>query len=103
MMLRTYTKDLDVWIHNSPQNSIRVVRALKKFGAPLDHDGITAETFAEKQVVYQIGIAPVRIDILIENVGSVKPWSAAFGTFNSGLAGKPGAGYFGAVVANPFQ
>jgi hypothetical protein len=26
-----YTKDLDVWVHNSPQNSIRVVGALKKF------------------------------------------------------------------------
>ena len=44
-----YTKDLDVWVHNSPQNSLRVVGALKKFGAPLEHDGITAETFAEKR------------------------------------------------------
>lgn len=61
-----YTKDLDVWVHNSAQNSIRVVEALKKFGAPLDHDGISAETFAGKQVVYQIGVAPVRIDILTE-------------------------------------
>ena len=59
-----YTKDLDVWVNNSSQNSDRVVAALKKFGAPLDHDGISAETFTEKQVVYQIGIAPVRIDIL---------------------------------------
>jgi len=64
-----YTKDLDVWVYNSPQNSLRVVGALKKFGAPLDHDGITSETFAEKQVVYQIGIAPVRIDILTEITG----------------------------------
>jgi hypothetical protein len=46
-----------------------VVGPLKKFGAPLDHDGITADTFAEKQVVYQIGIAPVRIDILTEITG----------------------------------
>jgi hypothetical protein len=64
-----YTKDLDVWVHNSPQNSLRLVGALKKFGAPLEHDGITAETFTEKQVVYQIGIAPVRIDILTEITG----------------------------------
>jgi predicted nucleotidyltransferase len=64
-----YTKDLDVWVHNSPQNSLRVVGALKKFGAPLEHDGITAETFTEKQVVYQIGIAPVRIDVLTEITG----------------------------------
>jgi len=64
-----YTKDLDVWVHNSAQNSSRVVEALKKFGAPIDHDGITQHTFAEKQVVYQIGIAPVRIDILTEITG----------------------------------
>ena len=64
-----YTKDLDVWVHNSQQNSIRVVEALKRFGAPLDHDRITAETFAAKQVVYQIGVAPVRIDILTEITG----------------------------------
>src|SRR6266403_1695598 len=64
-----YTKDLDVWVHNSAQNSLRVVGALTKFGAPLEHDGITPETFTEKQVVYQIGIAPVRIDILTEITG----------------------------------
>jgi predicted nucleotidyltransferase len=64
-----YTKDLDVWVHNSRQNSLRVVDALKKFGAPLDHDEVTAETFTDKQVVYQIGIAPVRIDILTNITG----------------------------------
>ena len=64
-----YTKDLDVWVYNSFQNSIRVVEALKKFGAPLEHDGIAAETFAEKQIVYQIGVAPVRIDILTQITG----------------------------------
>jgi len=72
-----YTKDLDVWVHNSSHNSVRVIGALKKFGAPLEHDGITPETFTEKQVVYQIGIAPVRIDILTEITGVQFPnaWS----------------------------
>ena len=64
-----YTKDLDVWVDNSAQNSQKLVQALKRFGAPLDQDGITRETFTEKQVVYQIGIAPVRIDILTEITG----------------------------------
>ena len=64
-----YTKDLDIWVHNSGQNSARLVEALTKFGAPLEHDGITAHTFTESQVVYQIGIAPVRIDILTEITG----------------------------------
>jgi hypothetical protein len=64
-----YTKDLDVWVHNSSENSVRVVRALKKFGAPIEHDGVGPSTFEEKQVVYQIGIAPVRIDILTSITG----------------------------------
>ncbi len=64
-----YTKDLDVWVSNSAQNSLRVIGALKKFGALLDHDGVNAETFTEKQVVYQIGVAPVRVDILTEITG----------------------------------
>jgi hypothetical protein len=44
--------NLDVWVHNSERNSVRLVSALKKFGAPLDHDEISAKTFTEKQVVY---------------------------------------------------
>ena len=64
-----YTKDLDVWVYNSAQNSLRLVKALKKFGAPIEHDRITPGTFTEKQVVYQIGVAPVRIDILTEISG----------------------------------
>jgi predicted nucleotidyltransferase len=58
-----YTKDLDVWVNNSPQNSVRLYRALARFGAPLQHDGVTPETFTKDSVVYQIGVAPVRIDI----------------------------------------
>ena len=54
--------------------------ALKKFGAPLEHDGITAETFTEKQVVYQIGIAPVRIDILTEITGVEFPMRGGRGS-----------------------
>src|ERR1700733_1761740 len=42
---------------------------LPKFGAPPENDGITAHTFTGAQVVYQIGIAPVRIDILTEITG----------------------------------
>ena len=72
-----YTKDLDVWVHNSRQNALRVIEALKEFGAPLEHDKVTSETFTDKQVVYQIGIAPVRIDILTEITGVKFPaaWS----------------------------
>ena len=79
-----YTKDLDLWVNNSRQNSARVADALKSFGAPLEHDGIDAETFTDKQVVYQIGVAPVRIDILtgITGVAFTDAWTKRVaGTF----------------------
>ncbi len=58
-----FTKDLDLWVRNSPQNSAGLYRALAKFGAPLDRDGVTPETFTKEKIVYQIGVAPVRIDL----------------------------------------
>jgi predicted nucleotidyltransferase len=59
-----FTKNLDVWVHNSRANAERLFDALAQFGAPLEHDGITAETFCQDEIMYQIGIAPVRIDLL---------------------------------------
>src|SRR5258708_12703813 len=59
-----YTKDLDVWVHNSSENSERVIAALKKFGAPLDHDGIRPETFSGTQFLYHIRFTPLPVHIL---------------------------------------
>jgi hypothetical protein len=84
-----YTKDLEVWVSNSAQNSIRVVAALKRFGAPLDHNGINAEKFTGKQVVYQIGVAPVRVDILTEFTAS---------GFSDAWQEKVAASFFGVPV-----
>ena len=64
-----YTKGLDVWVGNTAQNSANVFQALAKFGAPLQNDGITPETFSSDNTVYQIGVAPVRIDILTTITG----------------------------------
>ena len=58
-----YTKDLDVWVRNSQRNSRSLYQALARFSAPLRHDGVTPETFTKDKVVYQIGVAPVRVDI----------------------------------------
>ena len=58
-----YTKDLDVWIDSSAENAERVYRSLLKFGAPLA--GLTAKDFAEEGSFYQMGIPPVRVDILM--------------------------------------
>lgn len=56
------TKDLDVWIRPSWENAQRAIAALAAFGAPL-HD-LTTSDLATPGVVFQIGVAPIRIDIL---------------------------------------
>ncbi len=58
-----YTKDLDIWISNTRENAERVYSALKEFGAPLNN--ITIEDFTIPTLVFQIGIEPSRIDILM--------------------------------------
>lgn len=58
-----YTKDFDIWIKPDEENSHKIYEALKEFGAPLK--GITANDFCDKKLFYQIGVAPIRIDILM--------------------------------------
>ncbi len=69
-----HTKDLDIWIDASPQNGERVYRSLLAFGAPLA--GLTAKDFTEEGSVYQMGIPPVRVDILmsIDGVSFAEAW-----------------------------
>ena len=66
-----FTKDLDVWVDTSSENSTRLFQALASFGAPLAHDGVTPDTFTKPDIVYQIGVAPVRVDILTRISGVV--------------------------------
>lgn len=58
-----YTKDLDLWISTEAANAQAVYRALSEFGAPLA--GLTENDFAEEGFFYQMGVPPVRIDILM--------------------------------------
>lgn len=56
------TGDIDIWINPTPTNAKKVYQALIKFGAPLFD--LTAEDLHQLGNVFQIGIAPRRIDIL---------------------------------------
>jgi hypothetical protein len=56
------TGDIDLWIDCSRDNAARVMAALARFGAPL-HE-IETQDFATPGIVFQIGIAPRRVDIL---------------------------------------
>ncbi len=56
------TKDLDVWVRPDRENAIRIIRALRAFGAPTD--AVTESDFAEPGITFQIGVEPVWIDII---------------------------------------
>ncbi len=57
-----YTKDLDVWIEPSGPNAQALFSALARFGAPLK--GLQPSDFTEPEVFYQIGMEPVRVDVM---------------------------------------
>jgi hypothetical protein len=62
-----YTKDLDLRMEASQENAARVFRALAAFGAPLT--GLSPDDFAHQDFFYQIGVPPVRVDILMSATG----------------------------------
>lgn len=58
-----FTNDLDLWISTDSRNAAAVYKALKSFVAPLTD--LTEADFAEEGYFYQMGVPPVRVDILM--------------------------------------
>ncbi len=56
------TMDIDIWVMPSPDNADGVLRALLRFGAPLHN--VSRADFENEGTVFQIGVAPRRIDII---------------------------------------
>jgi hypothetical protein len=56
------TKDLDVWVEASPGNAIRILVALRAFGAPLGD--LTEADLSTPGTGFMMGAPPRRIDIL---------------------------------------
>ncbi|MBN2302469.1 MAG: nucleotidyltransferase [Lentisphaerae bacterium] len=61
------TMDIDIWVMPSPDNADAVIRALNKFGAPLH--GLTSNDLQKLDTIFQIGVAPRRIDIITSASG----------------------------------
>jgi hypothetical protein len=68
------TQDLDVWVCPDPENAQRVMLALQAFGAPLQD--LTESDLATPGIVFQIGVEPIRIDIItaIDGVEFAEAW-----------------------------
>lgn len=75
-----YTKDLDVWVAATPENAPLVHKALREFGAPLEN--VTEADLAAPGLVFQIGVAPNRIDIVttIDGVDFLDAWPSKMTT-----------------------
>jgi hypothetical protein len=74
------TKELDVWVRPDAANARRVIDALRAFGAPL-HD-LSESDLSTPGVVFQIGVPPLRIDVLtaIDGVTFEEAWPARMRT-----------------------
>lgn len=87
-----YTKNLDVWIEASEENAARVFHALAAFGAPLS--GLTPAGFAQEGFFYQVGVPPLRVDILmpVDGLKFEEAWpnrtEAALGTERASFVGR---------------
>ncbi|MHB8875624.1 MAG: nucleotidyltransferase [Myxococcaceae bacterium] len=80
------TKDLDIWVRPTPENAPRVVEALRSFGAPLNE--LTVADFSAPGVTFQIGVEPVRIDVItaIDGVEFDGAWARRLVKTFGGLA-----------------
>lgn len=68
------TGDIDIWVRPSPANAARVMAALRRFGTPIL--GLEAADLEAPRTVFQVGVAPRRIDILtsIDGVAFDEAW-----------------------------
>ncbi len=86
-----FTGDLDILVHPDPQNAQRVLRAIADFGfGSLD---LTVEDFEAPDKVVQLGVAPVRVDLLTSLTGVT--WDEANSGRASGTYGDVPVHYIG--------
>lgn len=63
------TEDIDFWVRPTAENAERVMRALIRFGAPIQSMGLSAADFAQPHYGVHLGRPPVRIDLLTTMAG----------------------------------
>ena len=86
------TGDLDVWVDATPENAAKVMSALEQYGAPTAQ--VSAEDFSRPGIVFQMGLPPLRIDVLTELSGLTfsEAWftrtRAAFGPVIADVIGR---------------
>lgn len=79
------TKDLDLWVRPEESNAQRILQALSDFGAPLSD--LTADDLCNKETIFQIGLPPLRIDIItaVDGVEFEEAWPDRLETLFGGV------------------
>jgi hypothetical protein len=62
-----YTGDMDILVRPDSENAQRILRALNEFG--FGSLGLTVEDFTTPNKVVQLGVAPIRVDIVTSITG----------------------------------
>jgi hypothetical protein len=93
-----FTGDLDILVKPDHDNAQRILAALSDFG--FGSLGLTQEDFIRPERVVQLGLPPVRIDIMTTLTGVA--WPEAWAGKESGLFGDVTVGFLGRqqLVAN---
>jgi len=78
-----FTGDIDIFVNHSPENSQKILSALDEFG--FGSLGLASEDFQKPEKVVQLGMPPVRIDIITSITGV--SWEEADSGKREGLYG----------------
>lgn len=79
-----YTGDLDIFINPSTANAQRIIKTLDEFG--FGSVGLSVNDFITSDKIVQLGVPPVRIDIITSITGI--SWKQAFKNRVEGYYGK---------------
>jgi len=93
-----FTGDLDVLVRRDAGNASKIVAALEAFG--FESLGLTSGDFEEPNQVVQLGVNPVRVDLLTSISGV--SWEAAYAGRLDGFYGDVPVSYLGRteLIAN---
>lgn len=86
-----YTGDIDILVRADAENAERILRALDRFG--FGSVGLTVEDFSSPDKVVQLGMPPVRIDIVTSITGV--SWEEAKSGREKGSYGNVAVYYIG--------
>lgn len=86
-----YTGDLDLYVKADQDNAQRILQALQEFG--FGSLGLRTEDFSTIDQVIQLGVAPVRIDLVTSITGV--SWEQAYTNRVAGSFGEVQVNYIG--------